>query len=358
MIDSHVMDITPEKVDIDQPLPTTTHVTSVDKVGSLAKKRGRPSKENSISAEKASDQITSDATPAKTQKLTDNLDSSGNSKPTTPVSIQGKSMKGKKGFQKRSSVVRALFTASQELMPPPLTTFSPNDTTMDLTLSNLTLNSDTTPTVEDNWTNEDTLLANILAETHVSNMDLQEVDANPVLTDCALGCYLSYLCTVTPVKCIAVHPSFISNYYAKEVRERNVSMQASDFLINPRSHSFNLVSHIFIPVLLRELNPVPMAILTSSIGHWILGIYNVHERRLVHFDPYGRDFDQIALFQFRRTLTTLPIQLSANDFSIENKLRLNFNTQSFNDSINCGYYVCLYAEMNLTTNFQGSIKLK
>uniref|UniRef100_A0A915IRU9 Uncharacterized protein n=1 Tax=Romanomermis culicivorax TaxID=13658 RepID=A0A915IRU9_ROMCU len=227
LIDSQVMEVTPEKVDTDQPLPTTTYVTPVDKVGSLAKKRGRPSKEDSISAEKASDQITSDATPAKTQKLTDNLDSSGNSKTTTPVSIQGKSMKGKKGFQKRSSVVRALFTASQELMPPPLTTslsndttMDLNDTTMDLTLSNLTLNSDTTPTVEDNWTNEDTLLANILGETH-----------------------------------------------------------------------------------------------------------------------------------FRRTLTTLPIQLSANDFSIENKLRLNFNTQSFNDSTNCGYYVCLYAEMNLTTNF-------
>uniref|UniRef100_A0A915J9V9 Uncharacterized protein n=1 Tax=Romanomermis culicivorax TaxID=13658 RepID=A0A915J9V9_ROMCU len=38
MIGSQVTEATPEKVDIDQPLPTTTYVTPVDKVGSLAKK--------------------------------------------------------------------------------------------------------------------------------------------------------------------------------------------------------------------------------------------------------------------------------------------------------------------------------
>uniref|UniRef100_A0A915KM18 Uncharacterized protein n=1 Tax=Romanomermis culicivorax TaxID=13658 RepID=A0A915KM18_ROMCU len=87
MIGSQVMEVTPEKVDIDQPLPTATQVTSVDKVGSSAKKCGRLSREHSISAEKASNQITSDAMPAKTQKLIDNLDASGNSKTTTPVSM-------------------------------------------------------------------------------------------------------------------------------------------------------------------------------------------------------------------------------------------------------------------------------
>uniref|UniRef100_A0A915JIN1 Uncharacterized protein n=1 Tax=Romanomermis culicivorax TaxID=13658 RepID=A0A915JIN1_ROMCU len=178
MIGSQVMETAPEKVDIDQPLPTTIFFTPVDKVGSSAKKRGRPSRADSNSDSKASDQITSDATPAKIQKGMDDLKISDisdismaksleleNSRTTTPVSRKAQNIKGKKGFQKRSTAVRGLFTASQVLMPPPPTTFSLNDTTMDLTLSNLTLNSDTTPTVEENWTNEDTLLANILGET-------------------------------------------------------------------------------------------------------------------------------------------------------------------------------------------------
>uniref|UniRef100_A0A915KI69 Uncharacterized protein n=1 Tax=Romanomermis culicivorax TaxID=13658 RepID=A0A915KI69_ROMCU len=154
MIDSQVMEITPEKVDVDQPLPTTTYVTPVDKLGSSAKKRGRPSKDDSISDGKTSDQTTSDAIPAKIQKSMHNLNlsdvsisesgKSGNSKRTTPVSTESKSIKGKKGFQKRSTVARALFTASQELMPPPATT-SLLDQTMDSTTCDSTL-SDSRPT--------------------------------------------------------------------------------------------------------------------------------------------------------------------------------------------------------------------
>uniref|UniRef100_A0A915JT16 Uncharacterized protein n=1 Tax=Romanomermis culicivorax TaxID=13658 RepID=A0A915JT16_ROMCU len=104
---TQVMETAPEKVDIDQPLPTTTFVTPVDKVGSSAKKRGRPSREDSTSDGKASDQITSDATPAKIQKGMDDLKisdvsmdktlESENSRTTTPVSRKAQNIKGKKG---------------------------------------------------------------------------------------------------------------------------------------------------------------------------------------------------------------------------------------------------------------------
>uniref|UniRef100_A0A915KJQ2 Uncharacterized protein n=1 Tax=Romanomermis culicivorax TaxID=13658 RepID=A0A915KJQ2_ROMCU len=159
LIDSHVMETAPEKVDIDQPLPTTTYVTPVDKVGSSAKKRGRPSTDDSTSNGKTSDQPTSDATPAKIQKgihdlnisdvsMTESLELE-NSRTTTPVSRKAQNIKGKKGFQKRSTVARALFTASQELMPPPATTNvldqpTSDSTTLDSTLSDLTPNLNAT----------------------------------------------------------------------------------------------------------------------------------------------------------------------------------------------------------------------
>uniref|UniRef100_A0A915KBQ5 Uncharacterized protein n=1 Tax=Romanomermis culicivorax TaxID=13658 RepID=A0A915KBQ5_ROMCU len=147
MIGAQVMEVTPEKGDIDQPLPTMTRVIPVDKVGSSAKKHGRPSRDSSTSDARASNQTTSDAILAKIQKSMDNLNlsdvsisesgKSGNSKRTMPVLTEMKSMKGKKGIQKCSTVVRALFTASQELMPPPATT-NPLDQT---TLNSTTLDS-------------------------------------------------------------------------------------------------------------------------------------------------------------------------------------------------------------------------
>uniref|UniRef100_A0A915J2S9 Ubiquitin-like protease family profile domain-containing protein n=1 Tax=Romanomermis culicivorax TaxID=13658 RepID=A0A915J2S9_ROMCU len=311
MIRSHVMEVTPEKVDVDQPLPTTTYATPVDKLGSSAKKRGRPSKDDSTS-----DQTTSDAIPAKIQKSMDNLNlsdvsisdssKSGNSKRTTPVSTESKSIKGKKGFQKRSTVARALFTASQELMPPPATT-NLLDQTMDSTTSDLTL-PDLTPN---------------------SNATF---DSGSAVADEA------------KLKCVAVHPSFVANFYSEEVRSRNIEMQASDFMLNPRNHSLSNVSAVFIPVLLRDLKPVPAAMLRTSIGHWVLGVYHSREHKVVFFDPYGRSITDIAKFQLHRAIATLPPAIKTDDFSIECKTNLYFNTQTFDDATNCGYYVCLYTE--------------
>uniref|UniRef100_A0A915JQA0 Ubiquitin-like protease family profile domain-containing protein n=1 Tax=Romanomermis culicivorax TaxID=13658 RepID=A0A915JQA0_ROMCU len=183
-----------------------------------------------------------------------------------------------------------------------------------------------------------------------------ELDGNPLLTQSGLAAYVSYLCTISQVKCIAVHPSFIANFYCKEVRSHNVEMQASDFILNPRAHSFSTVSVVFIPVLLHDLQPVPAAMLTTSVGHWVLGVYHTQKRKVIYFNPYGSQVDDIGQFQLRRTLTTLPPEIATQHFSIDSRKNIHFNVQSLDDGINCGYYVCLYIEMNILKNFQAFIK--
>uniref|UniRef100_A0A915I001 Uncharacterized protein n=1 Tax=Romanomermis culicivorax TaxID=13658 RepID=A0A915I001_ROMCU len=171
---------------------------------------GRPSKDDSTSDRKTSNQTTSDAIPAKIQKSMDNLNlsdvsisesgKSGNSERTTPLSTEGKSIKGKKGFKKRSTVARALFTASQELMPPPATTNvqdqpTLDSTTFDLTLSDLTRTSNGTfktgsAAIKGFKVSEAELVLNIVKESGLSDMEMLELDAQMCCSSPEFYCQL------------------------------------------------------------------------------------------------------------------------------------------------------------------------
>uniref|UniRef100_A0A915K6K8 Uncharacterized protein n=1 Tax=Romanomermis culicivorax TaxID=13658 RepID=A0A915K6K8_ROMCU len=110
------------------------------------------------------------------------------------------------------------------------------------------------------------LLEKILDESHLSNIDFPVTGETPLLTGCGLAAYLSYLCSTTEHKCIAVHPNFSGNSYVDSIMGQE--MQASNFLLNPRAHLMQSIEVVLIPILLQGQESMSYADLQRSVGHW------------------------------------------------------------------------------------------
>uniref|UniRef100_A0A915IYB2 Uncharacterized protein n=1 Tax=Romanomermis culicivorax TaxID=13658 RepID=A0A915IYB2_ROMCU len=260
--------------------PMQSSEVSIHDCSSSSKKRGRPKKIVIGGDRSDCSESFSDETPVKMQKVVENLDISNLSISSTKSGSsdkRAKNVKGKKGFQK-AKAVRSLFSPSQELMPPPIVT-KPSVTVPDLTPPILTSKLEKTIPLEDNasLTTLDTsskiaMLEKILGESHLSDIDFPVFGETPLLTACGLAAYLSYLCSITELKCIAVHPNFSGNSYAQAIILSE--MQASNFLLNPGGHSMESVAVVFLPILLLGEESKSYADLQGSVGHWVLGVYH------------------------------------------------------------------------------------
>uniref|UniRef100_A0A915KDE4 Ubiquitin-like protease family profile domain-containing protein n=1 Tax=Romanomermis culicivorax TaxID=13658 RepID=A0A915KDE4_ROMCU len=325
----------------------------------------------------SNDMLISHGTPAKIAKIEmENLESMENltildgnleekdSQLTTPVSEKRKHLKKCK-FMKSTSAVRATTSPSQELMPPPRTLFlvKPDLTNPILDNQKVTEPNLDIPMLENPEPNFGNLsvgqvLGNIVEQGLLNDLDLSDLlVVDSFMSSTCLGSYMGYLITKAKVPCVAVHPNATGYYF---LNNRWTTLCARDFLINPVRVPLESVKFVLIPILSKSGNDlVTIQQLERSVGHYVLAIYDVDNKKVIFFDPKGTKISESynSKMLLETVMDTLPSPLHTREYSIISRNRAHFNLQPSTDGENCGYFVCLFAEMTIWKNFGSQIKI-